>query len=260
MRTHRGGWCPLLFLLFVMPLSACATGRGAGSAGAASPGKPGPPVEVVDLAPARAAVEEARRAGAPQRAAATFRQAEAHLKEAEALNAVGALTADKAKLVELLGKLATSEAWNAAGLSLLYPRGAASDKAARGEESDLAARARRAVEERRRLEDRVALLQRELELTETEVVRTKARLQGLETKAEASSAIAEARILMGRLDPRASAATLSRCEESLAKAEKQIREENYGAALFFAIKAQDVATKARDSAEPRHPSPSPSSN
>jgi len=235
-----------------MPLSACATGRGAGSAGAASPGKPGPPVEVVDLAPARAAVEEARRAGAPQRAAATFRQAEAHLKEAEALNAVGALTADKAKLVELLGKLATSEAWNAAGLSLLYPRGAASDKAARGEESDLAARARRAVEERRRLEDRVALLQRELELTETEVVRTKARLQGLETKAEASSAIAEARILVGRLDAR-ERPTLSRCQELLTMAEQQIQDNNYGAAVFFARKAADIAAKVREPAPPPQP-------
>ncbi|MFI5006326.1 MAG: hypothetical protein ACHQKZ_02770 [Solirubrobacterales bacterium] len=254
MRMHRGRWCPLLFLTLVLPLSACASasGRSGGGAGAKPAGKPAPKANVVDLAPARAAVEEARRAGAPQRAAATFRQAEAHLKEAEALNAVGALTTEKAQVVELLGKLATSEAWNAAGLSLLYPRGAAGDKTARGDESDLAARARRAMEERRRLEDRVGLLQRELELTETEVVRTKARLQGIETKAEASSAIAEARILVGRVDAR-DRPTLSRCQELLTKAEEQIQDNNYGAAVFFARKAADIAAKAREPASSPQP-------
>ena len=199
----------------------------------------------MDLAPARAAVEEARRAGAPTRAPETFRQAEAHLKEAEAMNALGTLTAEKAKHVELLGKLATFEARYAAGLSLLYPRGAAGDKAARGDESDLATRARRSEDERRRLEDRVALLQRELELTETEVVRTKARLQGIETKAEASSAIAEARILLGRIDAR-NRPTLTRCQELLTKAEQQIQDNNFGAAVFFARKAQDIASKSRE--------------
>jgi uncharacterized protein DUF4398 len=253
MRMHRGGWCPLLFLLVVLPLSACASakGPGAGSPGSGAAGKP-PSHADVNLAPARAAVEEARRAGAPTRAPETFRQAETHLKEAEALNAIGALTVEKAQRVELLAKLALFEARYAASLSLLYPRGAAGDRAARGDESDLAARARRAEEERRRLEDRVALLQRELELTETEVVRTKARLQGLETKAEASSAIAEARILVGRIDAR-DRPTVSRCQELLSKAEQQIQENNFGAAVFFARKAQDIATKAREPA----PSPQP---
>jgi hypothetical protein len=78
-----------------------------------------------------------------------------------------------------------------------------------------------------------------------EVIRTKARLQGIETKAEASSAIAEARILMTRLDAR-DRATLSRCQELLDKAEQQINENNFGAAVFFARKAQDIATKARE--------------
>lgn len=251
MRMHRG-WCPLLILPIVLPLAACASASGPG-AGGAKAGAAKPPSRVdVDLAPARAAVEEARRAGAPQRAPETFRQAESHLKEAEALNAVGALTVEKAQRVELLGKLATFEARYAAGLSLLYPRGAAGDKAARGDESDLAARVRRAEEERRRLEDRVALLQRELELTETEVVRTKARLQGIETKAEASSAIAEARILVGRIDAR-DRPTVSRCQELLSKAEQQIQENNFGAAVFFARKAQDIATKAREPAPPPQP-------
>jgi hypothetical protein len=238
---------PLLFLLVVLFLTACASGRGAG---ASAPGKP-PPLHV-DLGPARAAVEEARRAGAPQRAAETFRQAEAHLKEAEALSVRGALTAEKAQRAEFLGKLATAEARCSAGLSLVYPPGPAGDKAARGDDSEPAARARRTEDERRRLEDRAALLQRELELTETEVVRTKARLQGIETKAEASSVIAEARILVGRIDTR-DRTTLSRCQELLSKAEQQIRENNFGAAVFFARKAQDIATKAREPVAPPQP-------
>ena len=92
----------------------------------------------------------------------------------------------------------------------------------------------------------MTLLQRELELTETEVVRSKARVQGIETKAEASSAIAEARILMGRLDAR-DRATLSRCQELLRKAEQQINENNFGAAVFFARKVQEMVAKARES-------------
>ena len=246
MRMHRG-WCPFLLLLSVLPLVACASASGARTgAGTGAPDTPSTPGNV-DLAPARAAVEEARRAGAATRAPETFRQAEAHLKEAEGMKALGTLTAERAKHVELLGKLATFEARYAAGLSLLYPRGAAGDRAARGDESDLATRVRRFEDERRRLEDRVALLQRELELTETEVVRTKARLQGIETKAEASSAIAEARILLGRIDAR-DRPTLTRCQELLSKAEQQIQDNNFGAAVFFARKAQDIASKSREPA------------
>ncbi|HVR72642.1 MAG TPA: DUF4398 domain-containing protein [Vicinamibacteria bacterium] len=223
-------------VLIVLPAVACA------SAGAKSPAGPG---RLVDLKAARAAVEEARRAGAPQRAAETFRRAESHLKEAEGLAGRGTVTvaADKAQQAEFLGRLATAEARCATNLARLPPA-APADKTARGGD-EAAARLRRADEERRRLEERVALLQRELELTEMEVVRTKARLQGIETKAEASSAIAEARILMTRLAAR-DRATLSRCQELLDKAEQQISENNFGAAVFFARKAQDIATKARE--------------
>src|SRR6266545_4827395 len=204
MLQHRGRCAPLLIL--ALPLAACASAGGAAKA----PGG-------ADLGPARAALEEARRAGAPERTAETFRLAEAHLKEAEARCA--------------------------ASLAVLYPKGAAVDKATRSDDPDLAGRLRRAEDERHRLEERVALLQRELELTETEVVRTKARLQGIETKADASSAIAEARILMGRVDAR-DRATLGRCQELLSKAEQQIQENNFGPAVFFARKVQEVVTKA----------------
>jgi hypothetical protein len=95
----------------------------------------------------------------------------------------------------------------------------------------------------------VALLQRELELTETEVLRIKARLQGNETKADASSAIAEARILMGRLDAK-DRLTLGRCQELLVKAEHQLSENNFGGAVFFARKVQDMVTKGREASPP----------
>ncbi len=240
MGLHRGRGFPLLLL--TLPLAACA------SAGGSATDKPGSPV---DLAPVRAALEDARRAGAPQGPDDTFRQAAVHLTDAEVLIAAGRLTAERALRVELLGKLAAAEARYAATLAQLEKRTVAADQAARSSDAELAARLRRSEEERRRLEERVTLLRRELELTETEVIRTKARLQGIETKAEASSAIAEARILMGRLDAN-DRATLSRCQELLGEAEQQINENNFGAAVFFARKVQDIVTKAR---EPSPPSP-----
>jgi len=109
----------------------------------------------------------------------------------------------------------------------------------------LAARLRKAEEDQRRLEDRIELLQRDLEVTETELIRSKARLKGNETKAEASAAVAEAQILAGRLaQDKTRASTLARTRESLAKAEEQLGLGNYGAAIFFALKAQDTATRS----------------
>jgi hypothetical protein len=223
-------------VLLVLPVAACAGNPGPGQGESASPRR-------VDLKNARAAVEEARKAGAPARAPETFKQAESHLKQAESLAGRGNVAAEKAQRAEFLGLLATTEARCATNLVRVQSVGGA-DKAA-ADDAETAARLRRAEEERRRLDEKVALLQRELELTEMEVVRTKARLQGIETKAEASSAIAEARILMTRLDTR-DRATLSRCQELLDKAERQIAESNFGAAVFFARKAQEIATKARE--------------
>jgi hypothetical protein len=206
------------------------------------------PTGGLDLGPARVAVDEARRAGAPQRVPEIFNQAEGHLKEAEAISANSGATPDATQRAGVLGRLAAAEAHCATDLARLYPKGPPPDKTPHGS-SDLAGRLRRSEEERRRLEQRVTLLQRELELTETEVVRTKARLQGNETKADASSAIAEARILMGRLDPR-DKVTLGRSQELLSKAELQLSENNFGAAVFFARKVQDMVTKGREASPP----------
>lgn len=205
-------------------VSACAT--------AAKP-------RAVDLQPARQALEAARAEGAAERAPETFTRAEGELKEAERLVAEKGADAP----------LAAVEAEWAARLALAEARCAAKDTPAPAAPAEevrrLEVRARRSEEEQRRLEEQIALRQRELEVTETELIRTKARLKGLETRAEASSAIAEAKILVQRLESRGrSSPVRAAAEESLKKAEDQLTVENYGAALFFALKAQDMVTKA----------------
>jgi hypothetical protein len=196
----------------------------------------------VDLQPARRALEEARAEGAAERAPETFNRAQGELSEAERLVAQHGPEAPIAAVeAEWAARLALTEARCAA-------REAAAGPAATEELRRLEARARRSEEEQRRLEEQIALRQRELEVTETELIRTKARLQGLETRAEASSAIAEARILVKRLEARGRSATLKAAEESLEKAETQLQQDNYGAALFFALKAQDMVSKIGDRA------------
>jgi predicted RNase H-like nuclease (RuvC/YqgF family) len=237
-------WARLVSLLLPLAIGACASA------------KPRPGGKV-DLTAARQAVEAARKAGAPSKAADTFKRAERHLREAESLAGSTDLTAEKSVRAQSLGELAAAEAHCAVNLARLSGGGGTERTARTTPDTPSSSRSSRKLEDEvKRLEERIALLLHDLEVTETEVIRTKARLKGIETKAEASSAIAEARILMGRLDAKSSAATLNLCEDSLAKAEKQLQQENYGAAIFFAMKAQDAATKAQESPD-RRPSPTP---
>jgi hypothetical protein len=204
-----------------------------------------PPGPHVDLAPARAAVDEARKGGAEQRAPQALARAEQTLDKAETL----AASEDRARRTEALrlAEVAATEARCALELSRSSRSVERVTIAAEGERN--AGRVRRLEEEHRRLEDRIALLLRDLEMTETELIRSKARLKGNETKAEASAAIAEARILMRRLDDESGGASaLARGQESLAKAEEQLLAGNYGAAIFFAMKAQDTATRSQQPA------------
>ena len=235
----------ILLVLLALGVGACASAKV----------KPG---SRVDLSAAQQAVEAARKAGAPAKAPDMFKQAERHLREAESVAGAKDLTPEKSVRAQGLGELATAEAHCAVTLARLPTPGA--ERTARTPPAEVEranSRVRKLEEDNKRLEERIALLLHDLDVTETEIIRTKARLKGIETKAEASSAIAEARILMGRLDAKANAATLSLCEDSLAKAEKQLQQENYGAALFFAMKAQDAATKAQESPDSRRPSPIP---
>jgi hypothetical protein len=196
----------------------------------------------VNLTPARAAVEEARKAGAPEHAPDNFKRAQDDLKQAEAFAAQRTRGTDAQHFADL----ATAEGRSAASIARLVAemkRGGLTPGAS--PDRGLAARLRKAEEDQRRLEDRIELLQRDLEVTETELIRSKARLKGNETKAEASAAVAEAQILAGRLEKdKSRASTYARCRESLLKAEEQMGLGNYGAAIFFALKAQDTATRS----------------
>jgi SH3 domain-containing protein len=200
----------------------------------------------VDLDAARAAVKEARDADAPARAADSFARAEGHLQEAEKLSEGREGHHDRRGAARA-ADLAVAEAHCATALSksvrqveVVTTKAAAAAAANTAETDRLSARLRKAEEDQKRLEEKVSALARDLEVTETELIRTKARLKGNETKAEASAAIAEARILAGRVaEDKTRTSDLARTQESLGKAEEQLTAGNYGAALFFATKAQD---------------------
>lgn len=221
-------------------------------------------IELADLGPAREALAAAKRAGAEERAPDAFKRAQGHLNEAEAL-AADTASPEKQRQSEWLGRLAIVEAQCAAQIAQQQALQSDQRSLTTQEVEKRNAQIRRHEEEQRRLEEQLALLKRELEFTETEVIRTKSRLKGIETKAEASSAIAEGRILLGRLlDEKGSRAQdVQRAQEALRRAEDLLREENWGAAIFFAQKAQDAAMKAREarstvSSEPERPAPRPS--
>lgn len=200
----------------------------------------------VDLQPARAAVASARAAGAESRAEAELRGAETALAQAEELLKRG--DAAKVSRAEMLAEIAVLQARLAAAIAK-SPE--ASTTAARA-----AIVARDSGAAVRRLEDQVTLLTQELAMADGEIMRSRAK--GIDTKAEASSAIAEARILMGRTgDGRARAPVLARCRELLADAETQLGQQLYGAARWQALKCQRLLEGERRPSDGR---PAPGSD
>lgn len=212
-----------------------------------------PPAAPVDLAPARTAVETAKKESSEEPAHTFVVRAEEHLARAEALGT--SQKPEERTRAEGLAALAQTEAEAAATLSRVARERSVPEPApatADVEKEKLRSRLARSVDEQRKLEERVALLQRDLDATETELIRSKAKLKGIETKAEASSAIAEARILMLRvMDAKNRSASVARSQEKLDRAERQLKEGNYGAAVFFALQAQELLDDARRSAEAR---------
>lgn len=203
----------------------------------------------VDLSPAREALENARLVTSAQEANECFVKAEGHLNEAESLAATR--DPDKSRQAEWLARLSLVESHCASSIA----KAAETQKAAvppaapaRGEEVDqLKAKVRAAEEEKKKLEERVAVLQRTLDVTETEVIRAKAKLKGLETKAEASSAIAEARILMRRLqeDKGRSSPSLNMSQDKLDLAVEKLGDGDYSLAAFYALQAQEILEQVR---------------
>jgi len=202
------------------------------------PAAPKPPSA---LEAARAAVADARAAQAEQLAPLPYQRSIEELRRAETTS--GAAGREAAIRAEAFAQLALAEARRQTAAAATAAATAAADTAAAAAASERTqAELRQVREENRRLEERTALLQRALEQTETELIRSKARLKGTETKAEAASAIAEARILIRRLGARSAAAAM--CRDSLAKAERQLAGGNYGAAMAFALRAQNIAGQA----------------
>ena len=167
----------LAALALAWPLGACATGGGVR----------------VDLEPARTAVAEARQAGAPTRSAEAFTRAEQHLQEAEALESGRSGKRDR-RGAQRAADLALTEAHCATTLARALhqteqttTKAAAQVAASTAEVDRLSARIKTIEDDQHRLEERIAVLTRDLEVTETELIRTKARLKGNETKAEASA-------------------------------------------------------------------------
>ena len=198
----------------------------------------------VDLQPARTAVQKAREAGAAEKAPQDFARAEGHLKAAEAALA----QPERSDKAACLTEMATYEAECAFRLTTVEAEAERLPEVQKEavEAGQLATRLKKAEEEQRRLEERVAVLVRDLDLTETEVIRTKAKLQGLETKADATSVIAETRVLFRRmLQQRGRTPSLVRCEELLDRAEAMVEANNHGAAVFMALKAQELLKDVR---------------
>lgn len=192
----------------------------------------GNPPPRVDLGPARAALASARAAGAQGRAEAELKSAEASLAEAEALLERGDGT--RVSRAEMLAATAAVQARLAEALS----------KATQSATAARAAGSARDSAALRRLEEQIALLTQELQMADSEIMRSRGK--GIDTKAEASSAIAEARVLMGRGgEGRARATVLARCRQLLADAETRLLQESFGAARWQALKCQGLLEAER---------------
>jgi len=203
----------------------------------------------VDLAPARKAVEEARARAASAEAKECLARAEQDLAGAEkAASTSGAEERSRAAVLAsaAVAGAACVDRLEVQARRLAVPAGqpAAAATGGSGEPEKLRARLRKAAEDQRTLEETLAVLQQDLETTENELIRTKAKLKGIETKAEASSAIAEAQTLVFRSgDDKVRPTNVARAREKLGLAEAQLRAGNYGAAVFFALQAQDLLEK-----------------
>jgi hypothetical protein len=218
-------------LLFVF-VSGCASSRAV------------PPQKQVDLGEARKAVEAARSAGAINEA---LTRAVQNLQDAEAEMALGEKgSPDRA---EWLGRLAQegarcaleeSELKTAAEAAAPAPTPSATPSR---EVWELRRKLDDAQADERRLMEEKAGLQRERDNLAREALRVKARLKGSATVEEASSAIAEARVLVNRIPPEQSGGVTSRCLDLIREGEDKLRQESYGPAVLLALDAQDQASK-----------------
>jgi len=134
---------------------------------------------------------------------------------------------------------------------------AAGDEAARAAEArtaELSARLAEKTAETQELTDHQAVLQRQLDEAIQEVVRAKAKLRSLESRADAASTMAEAEIALKALQGRRGGANrqeLAKAEELLRMSSAEFERENYGGALFLATQAKGHLRAAEAAPAPR---------
>jgi hypothetical protein len=115
---------------------------------------------------------------------------------------------------------------------------------------EAAADCRARPERVRRLEAEVALLRSELAQAERELVAAESGLRGPRSRADAVSALAEARIQLERAAEIAPwrASLLTEAAAKLEEAERQFEAENFGSAVFFASRAGRMAEDTEEEA------------
>jgi hypothetical protein len=114
-------------------------------------------------------------------------------------------------------------------------------RAAEGQQADLRARLLEQSAEARSRGEREATLQAQLDEAVLEVVRAKAKLRSLESRAEAASTMAEAEAALKALGPGGAGVAreqLDKAEALLRMSAEEFEKENYGGALFLAGQAK----------------------
>ncbi len=133
----------------------------------------------------------------------------------------------------------------------------ASEAAARSAEARAAELSSRLLEKTAELQgsaERQATLQRQLDDAIQEVVRAKAKLRSLESRADAASAMAEAEIALKALQGRGAGVNrqeLDKAEDLLRMSSEEFERENYGGALFLASQAKSRLHAAEAAPTPR---------
>lgn len=108
-------------------------------------------------------------------------------------------------------------------------------------------------------ESRSQELGRKLDEATLEVVRAKAKLQSLESKAEAASTLAEGEIALKALKSGAAGlgknSEILQAEELLKASGLEIKKENYGGALYLATRAKAIIKESQERSENREKRP-----
>jgi Bacterial SH3 domain len=107
------------------------------------------------------------------------------------------------------------------------------------------------AERREYLEREVARLRADLQQAEESIVSLESGLRGLHTRADAVSAVAEARIALDRIERSAPwrRDRIAEAREKLAEADLQLSSDHLGAAMFFAARAQRITDALRAESE-----------